>query len=638
MVTRSIFEKSLQIFYAACTYIMISLYMAVSTPFLYSEAVPIDTFSQTTDSPSLFKSEWKARISLEDIHGAVQSYEQFLATQKNPQDWEEDDVTLLSDTLRIRRDLQGLYRLYTALHNADPNKKTLLRIIQERVAWTLLACGALEPHPKIRFEAILGAAMSGDSRAIPFVVEALRDENRFLRQFGLEISRFFPDRSIQTVLEEIAISGTKEERLKALTILTEQEDPYVETLILKSQEEKNVWNNDDEAHLLELQLISFEKRAQYELVVHLALKMIASSQETERLAIIRFASKKRSQALLHPIIDEVIMKDLHHDVLIEAITVIGCQGELIDTTHKKQLIDRLNTLASSPIALLRLRALWCLAILGEDEKKAQEEIFNFLRTNKDPYLLNLAISHVRGLGHKGISLSLQILQNIDEKKIVLPLESRMTLYTYLLEQQSGPIETIARLLLKTLEDSKGIYLTTSASLGEPFESIVQNTQTAPHPFLPRIRETQDLLLRIKVFSQACHVLPQIPSANEIISFFQERDVSGCEYAAVKLLHGEMMLSLQDIQTTLLDTHNSSERTLSFALIIAVLSREDQAIEIIQQLMGKADLSKESLESALACLSSFQINKTEYLIVPHLFQGPLSIRIRASGCYLSSIAQ
>ncbi len=582
-----------------------------------------------------FNNTWQARISLEDSQGAFELYKKFTETHSDPKLWSEEELSLACKTCYMRHDTQTLYDLFCLFQNDSKYKKNL-RIICETTSWTLLSLGFQEHHPKLRFESILGTAMSGDSRAIPFIISAIKDTNRNLRQFGFQIAHFFPDRSVQKTIIQEACRGTKEEKIAALELLEEQEAIDISEFVEQLKKETS-WNENEKAFLILVDLISKEKQGKIEEILPLFQTGLASKTKPERLAMIQFGEKKRALRFLEPIINLLLIhEETHHDIILEAMSAIGSQIELIPSELRSELISSCHTLTESKIHMVQIRALWLLFLLDKDNTEITKKIYSVLLTQKNSAIHNLMIAHIRALGPAGVSLASYIFQELESQFHFLPIEAKITLCMYLIEQQQPPFEKISSTLLSLLQQTKNMYLTYDVSLGSAFEIVSISTTPQFHPFLPRMRQVQDLSLRLKIFSMAYSIAPTPPTVDFLLSIFQERDIIGCEYAAIQLFHGELKIPLQDIEGTVL-SQASPMKKLSFAAIMSILGREEDALQIIRSVIHEPSLSKENLESALWCLSNgFQLEQVEDIIMPHLFNGSISIRVRAAGSYLSSL--
>ncbi len=586
---------------------------------------------------------WNARISLKDVQGAVNLYDTFVQIKADSALWTEEELTLITKTLQMRFDLAELHKIHQLLTLGEPQSKRKLRIVQERSAWTTLLLAMQSGHPKRRAEAMIGAVKASDGEAIPLIVAALFDENRNLREYALEIARFFPDRSIQQIVEERSKkSQNRAERLQSILVLQDQGDPLIESIITEFPT-KEMASPAEKALITLLQIELQEKNQKDQIPLETLTKLAESSQQFKKKALLLYAEKRRSKEVIDLLIRKILLnREESIDILAHTLTIVGCNKDLIDqyeTDRRQKILLQADEYASRSIDLLSIRALWFLSLFNETKKKALSSLVQVLQSEKSPMRCNDLIAHIRALGQEGIDAAHTIFDLMIEKKISIPRGAQMTIALYLLEQNSIRSPDIALFLWNRLTESKESLSLFDNRLGAPFEVVIENRAHVENTLIcPIEKELQDLAVQERLMKAAFKALSNPIPADDIFSFFQQKMGFMYQTSSIQFLANELTYSPEELAEKIIGECFNDDQKIGFALVLAEMESSDRAISIIEKVLENKNKPKKTLEMALYALSQFQIDRVESLIIPYLFHKSESIRIQASACYLSSITQ
>ncbi len=618
--------------------ITILIFCAASTSKYASEEQKGDTRKEKSASQSSTLLEWQSRIALRDSKAALICLDTLMKANPNPLSWTIDEISLASFTWRLSLQIGKLQELYQTIQRAQ-NREQPEKIILEQCSWALLDQGIQSHHPRVRFEALLGALRSSDAQSIPLLCRSLYDQNLPLRNFALEIAEHFPDIEVQEALLHIARDGNKEERIKAMRTLLNQGAINAFSLTEKALQEP-IWNIEEKATLRVLLAINQPGVAATHFSGDVFKSLVSSNTLDGKLAALEYASQFVDKEIPSLIIRSSLLNEEHYSLRLKALEILGAHSFLFSSDEKELVMKVAYESLQSPVQLLQARSAWILALISDNNSEKLETshqwLLNAVHTKRDPALQEIAIAHIRALGSRGKDLIEAVSQGISRGQIALPYESQMTLGIYMIEQRFM-IDQAISYIQSGLQKSRGTYIYEKNSTSA-FSCITKNHEESPY-YYPQMKASIDLYTRLNLLLMISQASENKISSEEILSLIQGSDCLGTEFQMIQLLHGELKIPLNQVQDII--SAQSTEKKIYTALTIAYLSHEEASIHLIQEILSnEKELTNDEIDMILSCLSMFPLEKTQQMIAPFLMdeKSPLSIRIKASASFLSSLAQ
>jgi len=485
-------------------------------------------------------------------------------------------------------------RLLFEKQTSPLSKQTL-----ETISWAIIEKNAAASHPRLRIEALLAAAHSHDQKAIPILIRLLKDPNPHVQELALECASHFPDEPIQQLAEELTRTAPAPIKLAAAQLLIKQEAPSAKQLIFNMLSDE-VFSENDRTLLISA-LAEMEQSSDW------VAKAFSDKNSNIRQLAASYVLHHPSSELLLALIP--LLNDSSSTVRHVTLEALGLWHHLI-AEKDSFLKEKASSLLHSPVNQLSSTAAWMLLRLGEEPQKNLET----LSKNE----ARILCSRVIASGTCGLQLAKRLLGQIED-----PI-CQLNLNLYLLSHRVN----FDRSVLKSLLENNVILL------GEHNEGIfswIDETQLAHHPLIPRLPESQDLLIRLRIAAALSYIDNNL-TVETIAKMIEDR-AWGVTAEAAALLIQEDSPCLEEVLSPLLASPIETVR-IQAALLLALMTESQAASDILCEEFDRS--SKEGKETLLLGFAALTSDKTIEKLTPLLVDRSPILQTRAAGVLLCSL--
>lgn len=555
--------------------------------------------------------------SLQDVRKAleindIQKAHDLLAPEslvKNIAKQPPETITMLFELCCKAQDVQGL----SALFQKTQEKKEILFTdsLLETIAWANIFHSASSYHPKIRFEALLAAAMSNDAKGVMLISAFLNDPQEKVAKFAQEIACHFPDERIQKHAMKLLKTGSSVEKVAAAKILSTHKMPGIEVELRKLLEDEEFSEEDLR------QVSSYLAAVVDDLTEEQLLFFVLDKKAALRMFAIEYAIQRPSQMSIEAILP--LLDDPNIFIQKETLVALALWQQLLGEEALEE-IDDIDSYLSSPNVHLASNAA-CVMLLSEDvsfqETASSWFADTIVHTSSEEALI--ATSRLLKTGKNGVPILKELLyeENLD------PI-CKLNIAISLLEKREEI--SYANQIVK--------YFPIKQLLSEESDSIfswIGKTSIEHDPLNPRLPESADLLLRLQFLALRSYAnLPIEKSECERILYERSYGVSA---TAIGFMFSEIEPSLEKMFEELL-LHHIEEIRIQAAYLYAMICKSEKAACIIAKEYEKA--SKEGKEILLPAYGIIPIQITKPFLTPLLFDASPSIRTKAAGAVISSL--
>lgn len=542
-------------------------------------------------------------LSLHDTSMASVIIEQLYAA--DPKD--THTLQLLFRYLSQTKDLEAMRQLWVKI---DQNKIQLPSETLEHIAWTVIATSARANHPRIRAEALFSAAGTQDVRAVSLLLSFLFDPHEYIQELALQVAERYPDAPVQARAVELTQSAFPKIKIAAARLLVAQKAASACSVLQQMLTDENLSEEDRVEVATLLAQISEKVDSEF---VH---QCIHDQRPAVRILAATCASRMpsaESTSMMLPLLDDPSI-----GVRRQAMVSIGLWKDLLSQEEQKFVAERSFSLLHSPSRDVAATAAWLLCL--STEAKEQEEGATFLLSliRGSAEQARLACSKIVCLGMRGVELAHRAIPQTTD-----PL-CQMNLSAFLLRHRAYVQEAA-----KMLKSALSAY----PSLLEGDEEVlwIGPSKIAHHPAIPRLPESQDLLIRLQLTSLQCYAGEPVEKQN-IEKVLSDR-AWGSTVAAAGLIFSEFSSSLDEVLTPLL-SHEIEIVRVQAALLLATIGKSHKAANILWEQFEVA--SKEGKEALLLGFGSLPPEQVSKKLVPLLFDSSPIIRTRAAGALLASL--
>lgn len=445
-----------------------------------------------------------------------------------------------------------------------PEKK-LNRPLIEEMAWGVLKKASQSSSIVMREMALIAAFLSQDSKGVAILLGALSDRNYAVRAVAVKLSSHFRDsklvEEVKRLFREEKVWTVRQEILEAVGNMKITDlRGELESLIASDEslpEEKALAI----ASLLEL-FESLEKKE----VDRLSFSDRAGLRQLACRSIAYFQSSRDLHQLMR------LAKDSNCDVRMAALQAIG---KLRPSAEANEVISLVRGCVGDACYEVALSAAWVLTFyLPEEGKKA------FLPFLDDPRreVRILAAAALGSTGPHGIDLILEQFAKSQDPFV------RLNLSLSLIGQRKNTDEAADYLKQLVLTDL-GIWCRIEAGDFSAVSNILQKKRDALET-----KEIEDQLLRIELLNLLAIVkLKGIEQA--IRQYLSEKSWEISAAASVLLLTEGDEAAIDIVKQLLVD--KEPRVRLRAALILSLWSREESAIQILEEGYAPSDRSSKS---------------------------------------------
>ncbi len=538
-------------------------------------------------------------LSFNDTRGALLALEEL---RQSDQANDPETLALSFEYLAAVHDIDGL----RALHEAHPIQ--LPSSTLEQIAWAVIRSSSRAYHPKIRAEAGLAAALTNDAKGMAILNHLLDDPHLGIQEMALQLAHQFPDEPIQQHAEQLCHSASPQIKLLAAETLASQKAACAPAVLQRLLADDSL-SEDDQIGIASL-LSSFKKE--------LDLSWLASAVADPRPAWRALAA---SSVLKNPSKEALLcIMPLANDSSLRvkeyAFEALGLWRTLLPEKNA-ELSTLFENHLNDPSISVAATAAWAL-LIGEEHPVKEWFEKRILSSSKEERICTT--SHLVATGTQGLELAHALLHTVKD-----PI-CQINLSAYLLHHRYKPQEA-AEELRQALQK----YTSPLSERQEGLFSALDASTLSHHPAIPRLPESQDLLLRLDLLALRCYADQQI-DPSEIEKMLSDR-AWGISASAAGFLFQEIAPSLDEVLTPLL-SHPTESIRIQAAILLTLIAKSHHAASVLQQQYETA--SKDGKEMLIMGFSTLPASKSLPYLTPLLFDTSPSIRTRAAGAMLASL--
>lgn len=432
------------------------------------------------------------------------------------------------------------------------------RVALETLAWGVLNKGGASDQLVVRVNALLGASMTRDAKAIPLILSALRDSNSLLRSIAVGLAAQYADLPIQ---QEIA------------RLLKQEEVWYVRLELIKAVGALRM--KETKGRLIEIignsSVLAEEKVAAIVSLVNMTESMddkeLMTLVKSKRAGIRELASqiilhldKKDKISLLLP-----LLSDANSAVRVSALCTLALLG--IETLEGKPLMEHpnVNRLLSDHSPEVAITASW-LALLRKDPRG--EKALEYWVEKKGPLYARLAAGGIAISGKNGISLAKRLLKRVRDPYV------KATLSLGLIGQREA-----LKVSCKALDAQLGLRekIMWDTSLNPLFRRL-SPSKVSHQAQIPNYPQVVNQMTRIELLQVLC--IMNYPKAQEAVKSYLRTHTWGTAGAAAATLLQEGDDEALDVVRSLL-TDKEEKVRIQAALILAMLGGDKEAVNVLR---------------------------------------------------------
>ncbi|MBS0629428.1 MAG: HEAT repeat domain-containing protein [Verrucomicrobia bacterium] len=488
---------------------------------------------------------------IDDVHSAIHE------AQTQLKYYPESKALRLSLIKAFSRGGNEIEALETWKKLVNEDKELLHdRTALEMLAWGVLNKGENSNQLAIKVNALIGASMTRDAKAIPLILDALRGSNSLLRSIGVGIAAAYGDLPLQ---EEIA------------RLLNEEKVWQVRLELIKAAGQLRMKETKD--RLIEIvghpRTLAEEKAAAI-----IALVMMTESVEDKELATLVRSNRAGLRELACQIVfhlnltDKIglivpLLRDPHPLVRISTLNTLAMLG--IKELDERPILQHpyVSRLLNDSVPEVAITANWLAILRGEDRGVLEKWILG-----SDEKYARLAAGALAISGKNGVSLAEKLMQKSDNTYV------QVTLALGLIGQQHKIKEACTVINKHLVSTEKWMWDTAMNPL---FRSLGPNT-VEHTPQIPNYPKVVDQQTRIELLEVLC--IMKFPKAQEAVKEFLRTSTWGSLGAAASTLIQEGDDEALDVVRALLKDPEEKIR-IEAAMILAMLGGDKAAVEVLK---------------------------------------------------------
>ncbi len=511
-------------------------------------------------SEDLLKKRVNSHLLIEDLHSAVDEAKRALEKYPDSKEIQMAYIRALSakgdetEAMLQWEETSGLYA------DEKCNRRML-----ETLAWGVLHKGESSSQLNIRLNALIGAAMTRDAKAIPMILDQLRSSNSLLRSVAVKIAMSFPDAPIKQEMARLL----KEEKVWYVRLEVIQAVGAMQMRALKGQLQEILGNPrtlaEEKAAAIVALVGMYDKIDRNELI---------SLVRSDRAGLRQLAAEVISHLNLSRELDLLLplLSDTSSDVRVSAINALALMRvEKVGRTSVIELLDA-NLHGNAPEVAITA----AYAALLIDEDLGSHYLSAWMQSENGKWR-RMAAAAVGVAGKYGVRIALK------EIKMSQDVFVRVNLALGLIGQRIH-IKTACDTIYKALREEKEALWMWDSQLNPLFRSLapsdVRHVEQIPHyPSLV------DQLVRLDLLSALSIV--RYPKAQEAVrTFLLTRSWGVTGAAAATLLQEGDEEGLEAVRS-LIDDPDEKVRVQA-ALILAIVGSDPSAVKTLQEAYPKVD--------------------------------------------------
>ena len=428
------------------------------------------------------------------------------------------------------------------------------RYALEILAWGVLKKGDLSSQLNIHLSSLIGASLTRDVRAVPMLVNALRESNALLRLIAVRFAAQYGD-------------GPLQEELKRM--LTEEKVWFVRLEVIKAIGQLRIAGLREELKELiaDKNTLVEEKAEAIIALVHMYdgvresdLKELLNSN---RAGLRQLACELVSYFDLHNNVKDLapLLQDASPDVRAHALQTIGLLKVKVGEKRLKALMED-----SSP--MVAITACWVATLQGMEE--GIQELGKWIE-DIHPRWRMLAAGTLSSCGKKGIPLALEKMEKSED------LFVRANLALGLIGQRVEAAKA-SEVIYEMLEKETPLMWDQNSRM-----RILDRSRVSHIDQIPNYPKVVDQMVRLDLLNILC--IMQHPKAQEAVKGYVKNESWGITGAAVAVLLEEGDEGAMTVISGLLKDEDPHIRVQA-AFILAMMGGDPEAVKILQEAYPK----------------------------------------------------
>lgn len=437
------------------------------------------------------------------------------------------------------------------------------RHLIEILSWSALNKGQSATQISVRFNTLIGASLTKDSKAIPMLLKGMRDSNALLRSTAIKLCSQFKDE----IFKEELIALLKREkvwyvRLEAIRAagalriyeLIEPLQAIIENpSSLMEEKTASMIAIVEMSHQISRQKLESLTRQSRSLLRQLAAEIIAHFERTQD-----------SDLLLQ------LLQDSSSEVRISALNALALLR--VKSIGKKPIYSLVKTCLKDSSPLVAITAGYLLLI---NQEKAGETTLGHWLQSENLKWQRLAAAAIAASGRFGVDLASKSIYRVKDPYV------RLNLCLGLLGQRAR-IAIASDTIFSILSQKSDMWMW-DRQTHSLFSPIVPSNVTHMET-IPNYPQIVDQLTQLDVLSILHFV--QYPKALRLTKdFLQKKDWNLTAAAAVLLQEGDEKAG--ELVSSLLDDSDEQVR-LQAALVLGLMYRDPVAVDVLQKVYPNAD--------------------------------------------------
>lgn len=433
------------------------------------------------------------------------------------------------------------------------------RAALEMLAWGVLNKGENSNQLSIKVNALIGAAMTRDAKALPLILNALQGTNSMLRSVAIGLASTYGDFPLQDeitrLLKDEQVWFVRLELIRAVGAL---KMTGAKDLLLGIIGDPRTMAEEKVAAIVSLVSL-------YETIGDSELSSLVRSN---RAGLRELACQIINHLDLHDKTDLLVplLSDTNPEVRKSAMTTLALLGT--DQLEEKPLLQhpRFERLLSDPLPDVAITASWVALIRGD---KRGERALKHWVIKGDSRISRLAAGALAISGEAGVHLSKKLMRKTRDPYI------EMTLAMGLIGQREN-VESCCQVLAKNLSMSEKWMWDTSL---HPLFRSIGPSRVPLHPQIPNYPEVINQVTRLQILQVLC-ILKYEGAQSAVKEFLSAHSWGVVGQAASTLLQEGDDEALDSVRGLLNDPEEKIR--LQAAMILAQLGSDKQAIDVLKK--------------------------------------------------------
>ncbi|KAG6559713.1 HEAT repeat protein [Candidatus Rhabdochlamydia oedothoracis] len=437
------------------------------------------------------------------------------------------------------------------------------RHLIEMLSWSALNKGQSATQISVRFNTLIGAALTKDSKAIPMLLKGMRDSNALLRSSAIKLCTQFKDEVFKeeliALLKREKIWYVRLEAIRAIGALRIYE--LIEPLQAIIEDPCSLPEEKTAAMMAVVDMSNQISRQKLENLITQSRSLL---RQLGAEIIAHFERAQDSDLLLQ------LLHDSSAEVRISALNALALLR--VKCIEKKSIHNLVEICVKDSSPLVAITAGYLLLI---NQEKTGEITLNYWLQSENLKWQRLAAAAVAASGRFGVDLAFKSIHKVKDPY------ARLNLCIGLIGQRAHTA-IASDTIFSIMSQESGLWMwdkQTHCLFSPIVPSDVTYIETIPN--YPQI---VDQLTRLDVLSVLHFV--QYPKALQLTKdFLRKKDWNLTAAAAVLLQEGDEKAG--ELVSSLLDDPDEKVR-MQAALVLGLMYRDPVAVDVLQKVYPNAD--------------------------------------------------